>query len=146
MPKTIHPTAAVPALVGQLEHLFPGRSFTLDGHLVGSIGEVLAAERYGLTLLPTTTEKHDAQTADGRFVQVKTTQVKSVGLYSEPDYLLVVRLSDKGSIEEVYNGPGAPAWDKAGPKQKTGQRAIGVAKLRALMATVPLSQRIPVSQ
>ena len=32
-------------LVGQLEHLFPSRSFTLDGHLVGSIGEVLAAER-----------------------------------------------------------------------------------------------------
>ena len=38
--------------VAELEELFPGRKFTLDGHLVGSIGEVIAAHRYGLELLP----------------------------------------------------------------------------------------------
>jgi hypothetical protein len=30
-------------IVDSLEALFPGRHFTPDGHLVGSIGEVLAA-------------------------------------------------------------------------------------------------------
>ncbi|MGQ0721719.1 MAG: DUF6998 domain-containing protein, partial [Candidatus Eiseniibacteriota bacterium] len=38
-------------IVRDLEAAFPGRKFTLDGHLVGSIGEVLAAHRYGLELL-----------------------------------------------------------------------------------------------
>ena len=30
-------------VVTELENLFPGRRFPLDGHLVGSIGEVVAA-------------------------------------------------------------------------------------------------------
>ena len=30
-------------IVDRLEELFPGRKFTPDGHLVGSIGEVIAA-------------------------------------------------------------------------------------------------------
>lgn len=30
-------------LVRELEEMFPGRHFTPDGHLVGSIGECLAA-------------------------------------------------------------------------------------------------------
>ena len=38
-------------IVARLEEAFPGRRFTPDGHLVGSLGEVFAAERYGLTLL-----------------------------------------------------------------------------------------------
>ena len=37
------------AITTELESLYPGRKFTIDGHLVGSIGEVLVAERYGLT-------------------------------------------------------------------------------------------------
>lgn len=47
-------------LVHRLEGLFPGRRFTLDGHLVGSLGEVMAAQRYALELLPASAEGHDA--------------------------------------------------------------------------------------
>ncbi len=39
-------------IVDRLEELFPGRKFTPDGHLIGSIGEVIAANLYGLELLP----------------------------------------------------------------------------------------------
>ncbi len=39
-------------IVDRLEELFPGRKFTPDGHLVGSIGEVIAANLYGLELVP----------------------------------------------------------------------------------------------
>ncbi|MCY4128253.1 MAG: hypothetical protein OXG15_03295 [Gammaproteobacteria bacterium] len=39
-------------IVNRLEELFPGRKFTPDGHLVGSIGEALAAYMFGLELLP----------------------------------------------------------------------------------------------
>ena len=46
------PVAAIYRAVTELEALYPGRRFTPDGHLVGSIGEVVAAEALGLTLYP----------------------------------------------------------------------------------------------
>lgn len=132
-------------LVAELDHTFEGRRFTLDGHLVGSIGEVLAADLYGLVLLPTGEAKHDAETADGTLVQIKTTQASSVGLRSRPDHLLVVQLDARGTICEVYNGPGKLVWDAAGKMQSNGQRQIRLAKLRALMETVPQRARLPAS-
>ncbi|MCR5545911.1 MAG: hypothetical protein K6F30_05475 [Lachnospiraceae bacterium] len=33
-------------IVKELEQDFPGRHFTLDGHLIGSIGEVMASYYY----------------------------------------------------------------------------------------------------
>jgi len=38
------------SIVHYLENTFTGRHFTLGGHLVGSIGEVLAAYYYGIDL------------------------------------------------------------------------------------------------
>ena len=75
------------AITTELESLYPGRKFTIDGHLVGSIGEVLVAERYGLTLLPNSTQTHDAEAKDGRLVQIKATQTKRIAISSEPDFL-----------------------------------------------------------
>jgi hypothetical protein len=106
------------ALVGELESHFPGRKFTPDGHLVGSLGEVLAAYYYDLELLTASTEKHDARAKDGRLVQVKATQSKSVALRSEPQHLLVLSLHRDGAVDEVYNGPGALAWSRIGPPQR----------------------------
>ena len=48
------------AITRELEALYPGRKFTIDGHLVGSIGEVLVADKFNLTLLPNSTKTHDA--------------------------------------------------------------------------------------
>jgi hypothetical protein len=48
------------SLVSELEALYPGRHFTPDGHLVGSIGECLVAEEYDLTLIPTLYKGFDA--------------------------------------------------------------------------------------
>ena len=53
------------AVVAELEKEFEGRRFTPDGHLVGSIGEVVAAYAFGLKLLPASNERHDAVAADG---------------------------------------------------------------------------------
>jgi hypothetical protein len=131
-------------IVHTLEELFPGRKFTLDGHLVGSIGEVLAAHRYGLELLPSSAERHDARASDGRHVQIKATQARSIGLRSEPEVLLVLQLLGDGSAAEVFNGPGSLAWSHAGKMQRNGQRSIGVAKLRGLMEEVPPGARLAV--
>jgi len=129
--------------VGELEKLFPGRHFTPDGHLVGSIGEVLAAHRYGLTLLPASSAGHDAISPSGKCVQVKATHGNSVGIRSECDHLIVLRISQDGSFDEVYNGPGDMPWDAAGRMQKNGQRAISLGRLRELMLRVPLDARLP---
>lgn len=53
-------------LVSELEELYPGRHFTPDGHMLGSIGEVYAAEKYGLKLYEASHAVHDAVTDDGR--------------------------------------------------------------------------------
>ena len=131
------------AIVDELERLFPGRRFTPDGHLVGSVGEVLAAHRYGLTLLPASAECHDAVTKDGRRIQIKATQRRSVAIRGEPDHLIVLQLHRDGTSSEAYNGPGGPPWRNAGRMQKNGQRPISLAKLRALMDDVPGSERFP---
>ena len=145
----LSPTRQVPALVGrlyevvrELERLFPGRPFTLDGHLVGSIGEVLGAAHYDLELLPCSTESHDAQTRTGELVQIKATQGQQVALRSCCDHLLVLKLLGDGTVQEAYNGPGALAWDAAGPMQKNGQRPVRLSTLKRLMELVDPSERL----
>ena len=129
-------------ITSELDHSYPGRKFTIDGHLVGSIGEVIVAEHYGLDLLPNSAKTHDAKTKDGKMVQIKATQVKGIAISSEPDYLIVIRLLSDGSWEEIYNGPGKAAWDNAGKMQKNGQRPISLSKLRNLMGSVNITDKI----
>lgn len=129
-------------ITNELEQTYPGRKFTVDGHLVGSIGEVIVAEHYGLSLLPNSTKTHDAISKEGKLVQIKATQVKGVAISSEPDYLIVIRLLSDGSWEEIYNGPGKVAWDNAGKLQKNGQRNISLSKLQNLMDSVDINDKI----
>ena len=108
------------------------RPFTLDGHLIGSLGEVYAAEVYNLELLPPGTEKSDAITADGKLVQIKTTQRDKIGLYEEPDILLALKVKEDGTIEEVYYGEGHTPWKESGNVCKNGMRYVSLAKLRRI--------------
>jgi hypothetical protein len=59
------PVAAIYRAVAALEAAYPGRKFTPDGHLVGSIGEVVAAEALGLTLYRGSHPIHDAYDETG---------------------------------------------------------------------------------
>lgn len=127
-------------LTADLEARYPGRHFTPDGHMLGSIGEVYAAEHYGLTLYPASHEVHDAYDDKGRQIQIKITQTERISLSSLPDYLIVLKIDRSGGIEEVYNGPGDKPWDMAGSMQKNGQRAISLRKLRSI--EVSENQRI----
>lgn len=141
---------ALQAIVHHLEERFPGRKFTLDGHLVGSIGEVWAEHLFGLEPLKASTERHDARAPkpDGRLVQVKaTTGNKTVAISSEPQHLIVLRLLPEGGTPEVvYNGPGADAWALVRDTVPSGgrnQRPLSLTKLRRLQATIPQEQRLP---
>lgn len=97
------------ALVDELESLFPERRFTLDGHLVGSIGEVVAKYFYNLDLLLPSSPGFDARTLDGsnRSVEIKLTAGDFVSLAEhdrDPDLLVVLRIDRKSGFSEAYNG------------------------------------------
>ena len=128
--------------VRELEQRYPGRKFSIDGHLLGSLGEVIAAEYYGLTLLPNSYEKHDAKDKQGRMVQIKATQIDRISISSEPDYLIVIQITSDGNWSEIYNGAGSRVWNNAGKMQKNGQRPISIAKLKLLMKSVSDDEKI----
>lgn len=127
-----------------LERLFPGRKFTLDGHLVGSVGEVVAAYMFDLDLNAASTQGHDAVSKDGRKVEIKLTQGKGVAIRHEPEHLIVLHRPKGGPMRLIYNGPGDLAWHAAGKMQKNGQRPISRSKLAALMSEVPSNAQLPI--
>ena len=125
--------------------MFPGRHFTPDGHLVGSLGECLAAYHYGLELLPASSPGADA-VKDGRKIEIKATQAQSVALRSGPEHLLVLRLNREGGFSEVYNGPGDIVWKEFQGKARpsNGQFQISLSRLSALMQGIPPELKLTV--
>lgn len=130
--------------VDELERMFPGRHFTPDGHMVGSIGEALAMYYYGVELFTASFKSHDGKIGD-RFIQVKATQASCISIGSEPRYLLVLKLSRDGSFREIYNGPGDRVWAlvRHKPLPKNAQYQVRLSTLRALMESVPIAERFP---
>lgn len=128
-------------IVNNLEHDFPGRHFTLDGHLVGSIGEVMAAYYYGVELYAASTVAHDGE-VDGRQVQIKISQQDNIVINHEPEYLIVLYLNKSGDIYEVYNGPGKAPWNSASKVDSHNNRHMRVNKLMELDQEVPEELRI----
>ena len=126
------PVAAIYQAVEELSATYPGRKFTPDGHLVGSIGEVIAAEALGLELYPGSHPGHDAYDANGD-VQIKMTGAKSISLYATCDRLVVLRIVSPAEAEIVYDAPGEPIWQAAGTMQKNGQRSISLARIRSIV-------------
>lgn len=133
------------ATVNELEIMFPNRHFTPDGHLVGSLGECLVADAYGLSLLNASNKGYDALTKNGIKVEIKATQSKSVSFRSEPEHTIVIKIMPNGTFEEIYNGSGARVWQQFANKKKpsNGQFQISISKLRALNDKVSDNEHIP---
>ena len=94
------------------------RHFTLDGRLVGDIGEMLAAQYLDLTLDDTQRRGHDGFTTingEEHQVQVKCRKATStVNFSTVPELLVVIVFSeDWREWEIIYNGPGAILGPKA---------------------------------
>ena len=107
------------------------RPFTPDGHLVGSLGEVIAAETLGLTLHPNSRPGHDAFDDDGD-IQIKMTAGKRIALNACCERLVVIQVISPEEAEIIYIGPGEPVWSQAGKAGKNGQSTISLAKLRRI--------------
>ena len=129
-------------VAGQLEAMFPGRPFTPDGHMVGSLAECYAEYYYGIKLYTPVGKGHEGRVHE-LHVEVKATQGDKVTLRGGPERLLVLRMFKDGSFEEVYNGPGAPVWALAGhTRGGSGQFQVSLKQLQKLMESVPVEQRM----
>ncbi len=98
------------------KYIHLNKKFSLDGKLVGDIGEVLAAEKYGLELFGENTPIHDAkELATGRMVQVKSSFKSNCYFpYGEdriPEYFLAIQIDENGNLTELYNGPGKVVYE-----------------------------------
>jgi hypothetical protein len=135
------------AIVARLCEAYPKKKFTLDGRLIGDIGEVLVEDSYDLTLFEDVQKHHDATTSDGRFVQIKATMKKSLTFPAShiPDYFLGVRIHSDGTFTEVFNGPGRIAWEaiKGHAPVKTNLHVVSIAALAKLQPHVRPEDRIP---
>lgn len=132
------------SLVNDLETMFPERPFTPDGHMVGSIGECLVADAYGLKLMPPSNKGYDAISRDGIKVEIKATQAKTVAFRSCPEHTIIIRILRNGDFEECYNGPGDLIWHQFNgkPLPSNGQYQISINKVKLINATVAGSLRI----
>ena len=128
-------------IVAEMEAMYPGRHFTPYGHTVGSIGEVLAADRYRLNLTAPSTKGVDAYTANGQPVEIKATGgSRGIALRHESVrdqlQLVAMRLGVDGRATTIYNGPALPVWKAAGSVNNSGQRLVSISKLRKLQTLV----------
>lgn len=125
-----------------------GRQFTLDGKLVGDIGEVLVAEKYGLELEPENTPIHDAkEVSTGRKVQIKATMKSSLGFPCDeskiPDYYLGVKINEDGTLTEIFNGKGVSIAKGINRNPTSnGLHSIAINSLKKLMEQVPEQDKI----
>lgn len=133
------------ATVNELEEMFPGRHFTPDGHMVGSLGECLVADAYNLELKTASNKGYDAVTETGLEVEIKATQSNSVAFRSQPKHAIVIKILRDGTFEEIYNGPGALVWAQFQSKRlpSNGQFQVSLNKLRQLNKTVAHGDRVP---
>ncbi|MFC0009221.1 DUF6998 domain-containing protein [Devosia nitrariae] len=121
-------------------------SFTLDGNLVGDLGEALAADLFGIKLIARNRTGIDGYAPDGRSVQVKASGTKRGPAFRMVDtraqHLLFFHLDmDACTAQLLINGPEEIAlavlkvpW--------TGQRMVSVPQIRAVDARVPEELRL----
>ena len=134
-------------IVKRLKSIYPFKEFTLDGRLVGDLGEVLAEQVYDIKLYKRMSPHYDGVSSDGRKVQIKAMMKDALTFPADhvPDYYLGIRILETGKIEEIYNGPGSIIWNnilKERKKPKTNLHNIGIKRLKKLSTIINSGDRI----
>jgi hypothetical protein len=131
--------------IALLKKAFPNREFTIDGRLVGDIGEIIAALEYDVVLHDASQPDHDATTPNGRRLQIKATFKDSLTFKTIPDYYLGFKLFPDGRHEEVFNGPGSAIYERYKHRKGIGVQLLSFPnkELKALSRGVLAHERIP---
>lgn len=123
-----------------------GLEFTLDGNLVGDIGEALAAELFGLRLESRSAAGIDGFAADGRSVQVKASGPGRGPAFrmveTQADHLLFFSLDFEACSGVVtFNGPERLARQFL-PVTWLNQRSLSLSQMRRADSQVEGSERL----
>ncbi len=138
--------------IALLGDAFGHRKFTIDGRLVGDVGEIIAELEYAITLDVVGKSHHDATTPEGRRVQIKATFQDQLTFGRTPDLYLGFRLFPNGEHEEVFNGPGHIIHDRYCHRKGIGVKLLRFpnAELKRLSSEVNdadrVSRRVPLTQ
>ena len=133
-----------------LRKQFDGKlDFSLDGRLVGDIGEALVSKIFGIQLYGKNNPDYDGeQIGTKKKVQIKSSMAYN---FSYPfnkvlDYYMAVHVEPDGSLEIVYNGPGRYVHEFLKAKKRKSYRniwySISPSHLRELDSRVLDSERI----
>lgn len=127
-----------------LHRKYPNREFTIDGRLVGDIGEILAAENYDIELDLKSQPKHDGTMIDGKRVQIKATFKDKLTIKEIPDYYLGLKINKDGTFEEIYNGPAKKIKEKFSKRSGFGNKLINLPNsiLKKLSSEIEENDRI----
>ena len=123
-------------------------SFTLDGNLIGDLGEALALDLFDIRLVETKShEAIDGFTPDGRTVQVKATGTGRGPAFRQTetraDHLIFLDLDLDNAVGEViFNGPEHYAVAML-PDVFVGQRSLTRGQIRAADSLVKAEERLP---
>jgi hypothetical protein len=136
-------------IISKLREKFPFRKFTLDGRLVGDIGEIIAQNDYSIKLYDKLLAIHDADSMDGRKVQIKATFLEKISFPDDPtnvpDYFIGLKLFENGEYEEIYNGPGYIVYSlllKNAKKTRRGYHTINIKRLKELNKKISDGEKI----
>jgi len=133
-------------IVTKLQKDYPKKKFTLDGRLVGDIGEILAEEKYDFRLYNEMIKEYDGETKDGKKIQVKATMKNSLTFPADstPEYYIGIKIDNNGNITEIYNGPGKIIRERIRnhKRPKNGLHNIGLSLLLKLNKAVPKNKKI----
>lgn len=124
-----------------------GLKFTLDGKLVGDIGEAPVADTFGVVLCERRMPGVDGYARDGRSVQIKATGLLKGGPAFTPgegfaEHLIFLRIDfEAGRAAVLYNGPEEPVR-RLLPATWSGTRVVSLRNLLKLNAEVTDDQRL----
>lgn len=107
-----------------LQKQFSNRRFTIDGRLVGDIGEIIAATEFDVKLDDIGRSVHDGETSDGRLVQIKATFRNALTFRYTPQLFLGFKLYRDGRHDVVFNGPGQAIFERFSHRQGIGVKLL----------------------
>jgi hypothetical protein len=124
-------------------------AFTIDGKLLGDLGELIACLEFSLDPLPTNTPGIDAKTKSGENVEVKATAGEGVWIprisdaEPKPKHVVVVKFDSTGHWGFPFHGELQALWsaDKEIGPHKTNQ--FSLKRLAKIKEKVPAENTLP---
>lgn len=121
-------------ITNELAKRYPPKKFTLDGRLIGDIGETMAVKTYQIELYQKVETKYDAFIErSSKKVQIKSTMKDSISYPKthHPERFLALKILENGDCVELYNGPTDPIKKYLALKKRKGSENFNFINIKA---------------